>query len=193
MSCSAPSGTCQQPINRSISCIVAETGVSYLCLDYSFVPCGGTTPPPSPSPPPSPEPLPSSTPCGDLICGDGTAAFPANSCALYLFDAHCPIGYEQRGNCCYVIPCPSPTPTPPACDGTLTFLDPPSCRWFCSTVLPTPTPTPTPDEGGATESTQSYCSSFYLVTEHYLCYQDGHCDYLYSDYEYLGMACLLTQ
>jgi hypothetical protein len=70
------------------------------------------------------------------MCEDGTADLPASACT-FLFDSHCPPGYEQRGNCCYLKPCTTPTPTPPDCDGTLIWQDAPICDWFCSPRLPT--------------------------------------------------------
>lgn len=55
---------------------------------------------------------------------------PASSCPDYL-GFYCPFGYSQQGNCCYPIPCPSPTPIQLDCDGTPQFLTSPFCRWIC--------------------------------------------------------------
>src|SRR5438105_15006123 len=85
-----------------------------------------------------------------MICKDGTADFPASTCTYPPFDYHCPVGYEQRGECCYKIPCPSPTPTPPACDGTLSWSPYPSCSWTC---LP-----PLPSNNSGSEDSSGVCS-----------------------------------
>jgi hypothetical protein len=134
-SCSDLLASCNLPTYSSIRCIVPETGFEYLCLEIDFVPCGGTTPTPNPSPSSSLSP-PETPTCEDLICPDATAAFPANSCVVGVFDSHCPGGYEQRGNCCYQIPCASPTPTPPPCDYLPRWNGPPLCSWSCVPPLP---------------------------------------------------------
>lgn len=148
-SCGDPLGTCSVPTPIATGCVVEETNFEYLCDTYIFTPCGGTTPTPSPSPSPSPSSSPEPTPCEDLLCIDPEASFPASSCVVGIFDSHCPSGYEQRGTCCYQIPCPSPTPTPPPCEYILKWNGPPLCSWSC--------PPPPPSGGGGGKDTGLTC------------------------------------
>jgi hypothetical protein len=193
VSCGDPSGTCLQSIPRSIRCIVEETGFTYLCLDYRFISCGGTTPPPTPVPTATTEPTetPEPTPC-PLVCSEPYPSIAAEPCTTnYLgIEPGCPFGYERAGNCCRPKPCQSPAPTPPPCDGTLTPPEPPFCRWVCLPNLPDPPP---PDGSGGTEYTYSYCSSYYLIIDHLLCNPDNSCSLLYSETYYVGSTCMLLQ
>jgi hypothetical protein len=132
--CNDPFGTCSIDIESVRTCDDGLGGTLY-CPEFDLGPCSTIsplpTPYPTPDPFPTPEPSPSpdATPCPSLVCADPNAV-PASSCPDFL-GSHCPAGYSQEGNCCYPIPCPSPTPIQPECDGTPQFLGVPFCRWVC--------------------------------------------------------------
>ncbi|HKQ51689.1 MAG TPA: hypothetical protein VJT74_04925 [Pyrinomonadaceae bacterium] len=48
-----------------------------------------------------------------------------------MFGIGCPAGYTKTGNCCYLKPCPSPSPIAPACNGALYWNPAPVCQWSC--------------------------------------------------------------
>src|SRR5205085_7629093 len=98
------------------------------------------------------------------------------------FFGGCPAGYHPStsGVCCEPDTCPSPTPLPPPCDHALQWYDAPICDWQ---------PCVSPPTVADYDYSNSYCSAFFWVIDHYKCYSDGHCNYLYSDYEFIGIEC----
>src|SRR5258708_27056132 len=104
-----------------------------------FPPCGGG-PPPTPTPSPSATPTPTPTPCpSPFSCIDPAAAFPADFWTWPTIADGCPpVTYERRGNCCYLVACPSPSPVRPA--DCVVLISPPTintnCQWICLSEPP---------------------------------------------------------
>lgn len=181
--CSDPFGSCWTPTYISIRCRIPETGKTFYCLQTEFSSCGSPGPSPSPPPPSPSPPPPAPTPC-PLDCTLPPPAFAADPCSPDLrYLEGCPVGFNRSGNCCLPVPCPSPTPIAPACDGYLDFQPSPVCNWLC---IPLPTP--------PTYQAYQYCSNYYLVTDYYISYDGGSTwSHWYSTTEYIGSHCLLTQ
>lgn len=120
--CDDPFGVCSIDTESVRTCDDGHGGTLY-CPEFELGPCSTTSPPPEPAPT---EP----TPCPPLACSDPNA-IAADSCDN-IYGTRCPLGYTQTGNCCYPSACPSPTPAPPPCDGTLVLQPPPLCIWTCT-------------------------------------------------------------
>jgi hypothetical protein len=60
-------------------------------------------------------------------------------------------------------------------------------------VCPTPEPTPTPGGGDPTYSSgQTYCQSYYALTDWYISYDGGNTwSYYYTQWDYIGESCYL--
>ncbi|MDQ1637145.1 MAG: hypothetical protein QOF62_484 [Pyrinomonadaceae bacterium] len=130
--CSDPRGSCYTSDFDSIECPLVN-GATFTCQTITLEPCGGPTPPPTPTPSPTPTPTP--VPCPFTSPGNCASGIPRDYCTNPeppgINSGGCPPFYHADGSCCVKDPCPSPTPAPPACDGTLYFNEVPVCSWTC--------------------------------------------------------------